>query len=144
MKSIFSLFMFLWLSAFYSSSFATNNNIAYLHKIYDAEDAIIDSKYDKALAIYLEAFDLKKEKIFTEDLFNALKCALLAKEIEQSWIMADKLAKTGVGAEFMKKHFERTLSILDERRFELVCNAAATSKAYSLRRISCYWTHFKS
>ncbi|GEM_PF-5861493 len=130
MKSIFSLFMFLWLSAFYSSSFATNNNIAYLHKIYDAEDAIIDSKYERALAIYLEAFELKKEKIFTEDLFNALKCALLTKEIEQSWVMAEKLAKTGVGGVFMKKHFERTLSILDERRFELVCNAAAASKAY--------------
>lgn len=130
MKFVFSLFMFLWLSAFYSDSFATNNNIAYLYKIYDAEDAIIESKYEKALAIYLEAFELKKEKIFTEDLFNALKCALLTKEIEQSWLLADKLAKTGVGSVFMKKYFERTLSILDERRFELVCNAAAASKEY--------------
>lgn len=130
MKSIFSLFMFMWLSAFYSNSFATNNNIAYLYKIYDEEDAIIDSKYDKALAIYLEAFDLKKEKIFTEDLFNALKCALLTNESEQAWLLADKLAKTGVGSVFMKKHFESKMAALDSRKFEAVCNAAATAKEY--------------
>lgn len=82
-----------------------NKNIEYLYLTYDAEDAIIRLDYTAALAFYKKAFETKQDKIFAEDIYNALKCAVLLKDSIIATKHLEQLAKTGIGSNFIKSHF---------------------------------------
>ncbi len=125
---VFLKFSFLILALSWSAVALANKNISYLQKVYAAEEAIMSGREDAALQLYLEAFEVKKENLFAEDIFNALKCSFSIKHKSKSDTLLQLLAQTGVGEKFIRHHFEKYYQ--DNRRdnFNKICKEAASAK----------------
>lgn len=126
MKTTSWILLFLLFATITPASFA-NKNTEYLHLIYAAEEEIMLDNYKQALQRYNEAFDLKKEKIFAEDIYNALTCALIIKDQTQSRKLLNQLAKSGVGEAFINTKFGSKFAF-DKSYFEAQCKIAKKVK----------------
>lgn len=104
-----------------------NKNVTYLYKVYAAEEAIIEGDYNLALQQYQMAFELKKEKIFAQDIYNALICALAINEQQMAKQLLEQLTQTGVGEAFIKNNFEHYFSH-NTNYFDSVCLVAEKVK----------------